>query len=434
MITVHCRVLAAVRVAAVCVASLWMTGAAAAQAPAASSPPTVLRAARLLDVRGGRIVQGALVVVQDGRVASIGGAVPAGATVIDLGDVTLSPGLIDLHTHLSSDIEGNWVMRGVTETSVDSALRGARNAKRTVEAGFTTVRDLGSADFVDVKLMRAIDAGFVPGPRIVGAGHSLGITGGHCDTTGLAPGLQERDWRSGVADGVDNVVRAVRYQIMHGAKVIKVCATAGVLSFEPSVGAQQYTEAELKAAVEEAARHDMRVAAHAHGTAGIKAAIRAGVTSIEHGSMLDDEAIDLMKSRGTYLVPTTYLVDAIELDALPPAIRAKAESVLPVARENLKKAMARGVKIAFGTDAAVYAHGDNAKELAVYTALGMPAIDAVRTATTVAAEVLGVTDRGAIEPGLLADVIAIAGNPLEDVRAYQDVRFVMVGGKVLLKK
>jgi imidazolonepropionase-like amidohydrolase len=434
VITVHCRVLAAVRVASVCVASLWMTGAAAAQAPAASSPPTVLRAARLLDVRGGRIVQGAVVVVQDGRIASIGGAVPAGATVIDLGDVTLSPGLIDLHTHLSYDIEGNWVMREVTETSVDAALRGVRNARRTVEAGFTTVRDLGSADFVDIKLMRAVDTGFVPGPRIVGAGHALGITGGHCDTTGLAPGLQERDWRSGIADGVDDVMRAVRYQIKHGAKVIKVCATAGVLSFESSVGAQQFTEAELKAAVEEAARHDMRVAAHAHGAAGIKAAIRAGVISIEHGSMLDDEGIDLMKSRGTYLVPTSHLVDAINLNALPPAIRAKAESVLPIARENLRKAIARGVKIGFGTDAAVYPHGDNAKELAVYTKLGMPAIDAVRTATTVAAEVLGVTDRGAIEPGLLADVIAIAGNPLEDVRAYQDVRFVMVGGKVLLKK
>lgn len=414
-----------------CVSALLLSPASARAQQPPSAAPVVIKAARLLDVRAGRVVTGATVVVQGGRISAVGGPVPAGASVIDLGDVTLAPGLIDLHTHLTYDIEGNWVMREVTGGAADAALRGARNARRTVEAGFTTVRELGSHDFTDVALMKAIDAGFVPGPHIIGAGHSIGITGGHCDTTGFAPDVRERDWRSGIADGADEVTKAVRYQAKHGAKVIKICATAGVLSFETTVGAQQLSEAEMRAVVEEAARHGLRVAAHAHGTEGIKAAIRAGVTSIEHGSLLDDEAIALMKAKGTYLVPTTYLVGAIDLNALPPPIRAKAEYVLPLARENLKKAIAAGVRVAFGTDAAVYPHGQNARELAVYAQLGLSPADAIRTATTVAAEVLGVADRGAIEAGLLADLIAVPGDPLQDLRAFEDVRFVMVGGRVV---
>ena len=374
---------------------------------------TVLRAARRLDVVSGQMVQPGVVVVQGEKILSVAEAdVPEGATVVELGDRTLLPGLIDCHTHLTGDLEGDWVHRGVKELPADWALRGARNAKLTLQAGFTTVRDVGAAGFSDIALARAIERGFVQGPRMFPAGHSLGVTGGHCDTTGFAPEIAERDWRSGVADGPDEVLKAVRYQIKHGAKVIKTCATAGVLSFEGPVGAQQYSDEELKAMVEEATRHGLKVAAHAHGTDGIIAAVRAGVASIEHGSILNDEAIALMKERGTWLVPTTYLADAIDLEALPPHVRKKAEFVLPTAKESLRKAIQAGVKIAFGTDAAVYPHGLNAREFHSLVDRGMSPLEAIRTATRNAAELIGVEDRGALREGLLADVVAAPGNPL----------------------
>ena len=401
----------------------------------AAAQPTVLRAARMLDVDGGRIVEDAVVVVEGSRIRAVNPAnVPDGAAVIDLGDVTLLPGLMDMHTHLSFAIEGDWTNRAVRETVADLALRGAKNARTTLMAGFTTVRDVGSAGFADVSLMHAVERGDIPGPWIVPVGHALGITGGHCDVTGFAPGILEGGPKEGVADGPDEVLKAVRYQIKHGAKFIKTCATAGVLSFEGPVGAQQYSEEELRVMVEEAARHGVKVAAHAHGSAGILAAVKAGVASIEHGSMLTDEIIAEMKARGTYLVPTTYLVGAIDLNALPPPIRAKAEYVLPIAVESVKKAVAAGVKIAFGTDAAVYPHGDNAKEFAALIDRGMTPIGAIRAATINAADLLGVNDRGRIAPGLLADLIAVPGNPLEDVHVLEDVRFVMRGGQVFKRE
>jgi imidazolonepropionase-like amidohydrolase len=354
---------------------------------------------------------------------------PRNARTIDLGDVTLLPGFIDLHTHLASEISAASFTRAVTATEADFAYAAAANARKTLLAGFTTVRDFGGD--VTVALGKAVDRGTVSGPRVVPSRNSLGITGGHCDVTGFAPGILERGPKEGTADGPWEVVHAVRYQIKHGAQVIKTCATAGVLSMEGPVGAQQYSYEELKAMVDEAARHGVRVAAHAHGNDGIKAAVRAGVATIEHGSVLDDEAIAMMKERGTYLVPTTYLVDRINLAVLPPIVRGKAETILPLARESVRKAIASGVKIGFGTDAGVYPHGENAGEFEVYVKLGMSAIDALRTATVNAADALGLSDRGAIAPGLLADLVAVPGNPLDDIGVTRKVAWVMFGGKVV---
>jgi imidazolonepropionase-like amidohydrolase len=405
-------------------ALLWLNvGTAAAQ------QVTVVRAARMLDVKTGRMVQNAVVVIEDGRIKSVGsGEIPEDADIIDLGNLTLLPGLIDMHVHLTSQLGPDSFTRIGRETAVDAALRGVLYARRTLLAGFTTVRNTGSEGFADVSLMRAIDRGFVVGPRIWPAAHGLSITGGHGDASGFAPGILEGGPEEGIADGVDEVIRAVRYQIKHGAKIIKTTATAGVLSFEGPVGAQQYSYEELRAMVEEAARHGVKVAAHAHGTEGIIAAVRAGVASIEHGSMLNDEAIALMKEKGTYLVPTTYLADNIPLDALPPPIRAKAEFVMPLAKESVRRAIRAGVKIAFGTDAAVFPHGDNAKEFAALVERGLTPLEAIRSATLNAADLLGVDDRGLVAPGRWADLVAVPGNPLEDVR------FVMKGGKVFKRE
>jgi len=392
--------------------------------------PIVVRAARMLDVAKGQIVSPAIVTIQGDRFRSLGQAPDSGARVIDLGDVTLLPGLIDVHVHLTYDLEGDWIMRPVRETSADEALRGAANARTTLLAGFTTVRNVGAGGFADVSLMKAIGAGLIQGPRIIPAGHAIGITGGHCDATGWAPGVLELGPKEGVADGVDQVAAAARYQIKHGAQVIKVCATAGVFSYDATLGAQQLSEAELRAVVEEAARHGLKVAAHAHGTEGIKAAIRAGVASIEHGSMLDDEAIKLMKQNGTYLVPTAYLLTQFKFEGMPAPIAAKAREAIPLAQESHRKAIKAGVRIAFGTDAAVYPHGENAREFAVYVGYGMKPIDAIRTATVNAADLLGVIDRGAIARGKLADLIAVPGNPLEDIHVLERVVWVMKGGLV----
>ena len=401
---------------------------------AVPSETTVITAARLLDVENGEIIAPASVVIEGGRIKAVNPAeLPADAKVIDLGDRTLLPGLIDLHTHLVWDLEPDWEIRQVRETAPDWALRGARNAKATLLAGFTTVRDLWSVrDFPDVALARAIEAGMVEGPRVIPCGHALGITGGHCEITGFAPGIMPEAPEYGVADGVDEVVKSVRYQIKHGAKVIKICATAGVISFEESMGAQQYTVEEMRAIVEEAARHDVYVAAHAHGTEGIMAATRAGVRSIEHGSILTPEAVRLMKKHGTWLIPNLYLEEpgAVDTSTLPPLIMEKWEAVAPMVSDSFRLAMKEGVKIAFGTDSGVYPHGDNAKEFAARVKHGMSPIEAIRGATSYAAEVLGKEDRGIISEGRFADLIAVDGDPLENIRLLEDVSFVMKGGAV----
>ena len=396
-----------------------------------ASAETVIRADGYLDVAAGRIISPAVIVVNDGMITAVNPpSEPEGADEILLPGQTLLPGLIDVHTHITSDIAGDWLGRKVKEGAADAALRGARNARLTLMAGFTTIRNLGAVGFADVALMHAIEKGFVPGPRIIPAAHSLGTTGGHCDTTGLAPGILERDYKSGVADGVDEVVKAVRYQIKHGAKVIKFCATAGVLSFEGPVGAQQYSLAEMQAIVEEAHRHGVKVAAHAHGTEGIKTAIRAGVDSVEHGSLMDDEGRRLAKKNGTYIIMNTYPPGQIDIDALPAQLQPKARRVFPARERNFTKAVKAGLLLPYGTDAGVYPHGLNGNQFLAKVNLGMAPADAIRSATTLAIELLGVDDRGQIAQGLLADIIAVGGNPLEDIALLENVSFVMKGGEI----
>ncbi len=413
-----------------CLAAAIVVSALGVSRPAMAEEALALRALRMLDVRSGEMLENVTVLVEGERIVAVNPRrVPKGTRAVDLGDVTLLPGLMDMHTHLNYDLETNWVHRPVEETAELNALRGVPAARATLLAGFTTVRDLGaSLGFADVALARAIEEGWVVGPRMIPAAHAISITGGHCEITGFAPGILELGPEGGVADGVPEVLKAVRYQIKHGAKVIKVCATAGVLSFEGPAGAPQYSMEELVAIVGEAERHGLKVAAHAHGTQGIKNAIRAGIHSIDHGSMLDPEAIQLMKEHGTYLVPTLFQW-YLEYD-LPPLLHEKNEYVKSFVDESVRQAIEAGVKIALGTDAGVFPHGDNGREFAAYVNLGMSPLEAIRSATLHAADLLAVDDRGAIEPGLLADIVAVPGNPLDDVHVMESMEFVMKGGVI----
>ena len=396
---------------------------------AAGAETTVLRAARILDVDSGKMITPGVVVIDDNHISAINPAgMPAGATVVELPGITLLPGLMDMHTHLTSDMSEGWLYREVETTPVDDVLLGVKYAKITLLAGFTTVRDVGSRGFTDVSLMRAIDAGTVDGPRIIPAGYAIGITGGHCDVTGYAPGIAERGPEQGVADGKDEILKAVRYMVKHGVKVIKTCATAGVLSLEGSPGAQQYSDEELRVLVEEAHRHELKVAAHAHGTQGIIAASNAGVDSIEHGSILNKEAIATLKKNGTWLVPTLFQW-FLHYD-LPPLMDQKNEYVKSFVSKSMRDAFKAGVKVAFGTDAGAGPHGRNAEEFAAYVDHGMSPIDAIRTATINAAEMMDIKDRGRIQPGLLADIVGVSGSPLDNIRIMEDVKFVMKDGKV----
>ncbi len=394
----------------------------------------VIRAARLLDVEAGKLISPAVVVVKGERIEGVGAAAaPPGARAIELGDVTVLPGLIDAHTHLTGDgYDKDWLLRTFTEGGPEMTLRGARNARLTLAAGFTTVRDLGSAYFADTALAKAIDAGWVEGPRMIACGYPIGITGGHADYTGFAPGILEVGPKQGIANGVAGMLEAVRYQIKHGARVIKIMATGGVIGFEGSYSNQQLSDEELRTVVEEAQRQGIKVAAHAYGSEGILAAVRAGVSSVEHGIGVTDETLALMVQKGIYVVPTAYVFSGgVGYDVLPPEMLDKAKKVDAAAQESHRRAFRSGVKIAFGTDAAGFPHGQNAKEFVTLVEWGMRPLDAIRAATLNAADLLGVSDRGVIAPGKLADIIAVPGNPLEDMVRLQQVCFVMKGGAVI---
>jgi imidazolonepropionase-like amidohydrolase len=405
-----------------------------AQTP--GSRRVIVRAGHMLDVKTGKTIENRVIVIEDDKIVSIGAAADAkaaGATIVDLSNATVLPGLIDSHTHITFDPKGlGYESLGISVPR--EALTGAKNARITLEAGFTTIRNVGASGYSDVALRDAINDGDVPGPRMLVSGPALGITGGHCDNN-LLP-FEDHKQAEGVADGVENVQHKVREVIKYGADVIKICATGGVMSKGDDPNASQFTLEEMKTIVAEAHRLGRKVAAHAHGAEGVRWASEAGVDSIEHGHLMDDASIATLKKNGTYLVPTLYLMDWNRENMgqrhAPDYIVRKMQSVSAVGQSNAKKAFAAGVKVAFGTDAAVYPHGLNAHEFAVYVRLGMTPLQAIQTATLNASDLLGWSRKiGTIEPGKFADLIAVDGDPLQDVTTLERVKFVMKGGEVV---
>jgi imidazolonepropionase-like amidohydrolase len=395
-----------------------------------------VHAGRLLDVKTGKMLADQTLVIADGRIVSMAASaeakIPADAVRIDLPNATVLPGLIDAHTHLTSEPRFGYDRLAISVPR--EALIGAKNARVTLLAGFTTARNVGARGFTDVALRDAINAGDVPGPRLLVSGPPLSITGGHCDNNMLPSEYHATS--DGAADGVAAVQHKVRENIKYGADLIKVCATGGVLSLGDNPQHSQYTVEEMKAIVADAHRLGRKVAAHAHGAEGIRWAAEAGVDSIEHGSYIDDAGIAAMKEHGTYLVPTLYLGDWMMENAeqthMPPPLMAKAREVIPAARKNIAHAFTSGVKVAFGTDAAVYPHGLNGREFAVMVKLGLTPLQAIQAATVNAADLLGWSGKvGSLEPGAWADVVAVDGDPVKDVTTLERVKFVMKGGEVV---
>jgi imidazolonepropionase-like amidohydrolase len=406
---------------------------ASAQRPAAPQRLAV-RAAHLIDVATGSRVDRAVVLIEGDRIVQVGSGltIPAGTRTIDLGAATLLPGLIDVHTHLSSQ-SGDYYTDLFRRSPIDNAVRAPTYARNTLEAGFTTVRDVGAPGYIDIALRDAINDGSIAGPRMLAATLAISATGGHGDLNGFSPYVKV-DGFSGIADGIDEIRKRVRENVKRGADVIKVLAGAGVLSEEESAGAPQYSQEELNALVTEAAMWGRKVAAHAHGTEAIKRAVKAGVASVEHGGLVDEETVHLMTAKGTFLVPDIYtdvyiLEHGVEL-GLPPKIIDKEKWLRGQQDVNWTRAFKAGVKFAFGTDAGVYPHGQNAKQFTLLVKhIGMSPADAIRMATVNAAELLGWSDKvGRLAPGYYADLIAVDGDPLVDVSELERVRWVMKGG------
>jgi imidazolonepropionase-like amidohydrolase len=405
-----------------------------------------LRAARLIDGTGAPMVKNAIIIITNNRISVVGDAtsvrIPSGVKVIDLGDVTLLPGFIDAHTHLVGRVLGDpeGEMASVRDYQSFGAILGVLHARDTLMAGFTSVRNVGaSGQFDDMALRKAINEGWIPGPRMETAGHAIGITGGHCDENGFRPGLLQLGPMDGVANGPEEIRAAVRYQIKYGADVIKTCATGGVLSEGDAVGATQYSFEELKALVDEANKLERKVAAHAHGTEGIKLAVRAGVSSIEHGSFLDEEGARMMAERGTFLVPTLSAAEAVEKAAKTGVLKGlRAEKALAAAaavRRGIKLAVANKVQIALGTDAGVIPHGTNAREFFLLTEWGgLSPMEAIIAGTMNGAKLLGWDKNlGSLTPGKWADIVAVSGDPLKDIHAMEKVVFVMKNGVIYRK-
>jgi imidazolonepropionase-like amidohydrolase len=415
----------------------------AAQTPGPAPTPlpvTVLRASRVFDETGDRVMENAVVVIEGSKIKAVGAGlpVPSGATVLDLGDATLLPGFIDSHTHITEEASDNWLSdfyQGLRRTAPEQTLLGAVYARRTLDAGFTTVRNVGAEKDEDIGLRNGIARGLVPGPRILASRYALGATGGHCDQTGFPEHTfgSEPGPERGVFHGADEGRQAVRLQIKYGADVIKMCASGGVLSLGDDVSAPQLTEEELTAVIDEAHRLKRKTAAHAHGDLAARTAVKAGIDSIEHGSFLSEETLQLMKAKGTYLVPTLLAGEYTGGKAakFPPEIAAKAKAAFAARSDMFRRALKVGVKIAFGTDSAVSPHGINAQEFGLMVGLGMSPAAALRTAGPAAADLLGLSKEiGTLEAGKEADIVAVPGNPLSDIHATEKVLFVMKGGKV----
>jgi imidazolonepropionase-like amidohydrolase len=401
---------------------------------------TVLHAHGVLDVEAGEVIDDGWVCIEGDRITSVGTdrSIASGADeVVELPELTLVPGLMDMEVDLVLGGPGAGLTDPVVTDPVTMTLRATVNARRTLRAGFTTVRNLGlfvktAGYLLDVALSNAVEAGWVDGPRIVPAGHAICPTGGHLDPSaqsGLAPHMMPLSVEEGIADGVDDVRRAVRYQVKHGARLIKCCASGGVVTLG-SPGAQQYSDEELATIADEAHRRGLKVAAHCHGDDAVNAALDAGIDCIEHGFTITDDTIQRLVDTGTFLVSTNALTEGWDISKQPAHMQAKAAEIFPKAKESLSRAIEAGVKIASGSDAPAIWHGRNAEELVVLVKRGMTPLQAIRAATTVSAELIDEPQLGRIAPSMLADVIGVPGDPLTDITALQQVRFVMKGGKV----